>query len=179
MIIRQARLEDAGDIREIIINSNVKRNSKKHAGLIEYPTPSMKEIIDRIRNNNLFFILDDNGKIVGFLSAYKDSMLRKLDFTNDAIVRHVLKKQQQFIYWELLVIEKRYQNKGLGKMLIEAFLKEAKKLKCDILGPISHYPHKNYASIKVLSSFGFKLLEEINVYNGLVFGIYEREVSEP
>ena len=172
MIIKNAKIEDAKAIKIIMFNHNISRNSKKQTGLIEYHLPSQNELKNKLKNNPFFYVIESEGKIVGFLSAYKDDLLKNLNFSDDEIVRHILKKQQPFIYVDLIVIEKEYQNKGIGKLLLERLIKGSENY--TIYGPISHHPHRNDISIKLLTSFGFKLIEEINVYNGLIFGIYKK-----
>ena len=106
MRIRKAQERDSSKIREIILSLNIPRKTKEKTGLVEYKTPSEDEIKSRIKENNFFYVAEESKNIIGFLSAYTDTKLRKLDFSEDEIVQYILEKHFSFIFWDQLAIIK-------------------------------------------------------------------------
>ena len=124
VIIRRAREEDAEEIRKLSISLTVPRTSKVKTGFIEYKTPSEKDFKTRIKESKLFYVAEDSNNIIGFLSAYTDIILRKLDLSEDKIIQHILKNRHRFVYYDQLAIEKVYQGKGIGKLLLKTHMNE-------------------------------------------------------
>lgn len=175
MKIRNARLEDASEIMEISLTLTVPRNSKNKVGFIEYITPNENELKNRIRDNQFFFVIENSDKkIVGFLSAYTDEMLKKLHFFKDQIVQYILKKETFFVYLDQLAITKHYQKKGLGEKLNEHFISKVINSKYKKI--YTSISHKNKIAIKLAEDWGWKQVGEIEVYGGLIFGIYRKEL---
>lgn len=174
MEIRKATKEDAEKIREISLELIVARDTSKSQGLVEYKVPLTSEIKKRV-NGKFLYVATESEEVIGFLMAYTDEELREFDFSEDEIVKHVLERNKPFILWEQLAIREKYQNRGFGLRLAKKILEDVEPSGYStIYGPISHKPHKNETSIKLVESLGFDLLEEIEVYNGLTFGIYRR-----
>lgn len=173
--MRKAVVEDAEKIIGIIKELNVFRDSKEEMGFVEYPVLSMEELKRRIEKSEFFYVAENKGEIVGFLSAYSDENLKELDFKNDEIVKHILKKEKSFVYWDQIGIVKDYQRKRLGVKLSSKLLNEILKKGYDIVWCTPcHFPKRNKASILLIESFEFKLIEEIKVYDGLIFGVYRK-----
>jgi len=42
---------------------------------------------------------------------------------------------------------------------------------------VSHKPNRNVPAMKTAERQGFKVTEEIEVYNGLIFGIYKKDLD--
>lgn len=172
MEIRRATVKDAEKINEISFELVVPRDTLKSQGLVEYSVPPISEMKKRI-NGRFFYVAIESEEVIGFLAAYTNEELKKFDFSNDEIVKHILKKDNKFILWEQLAIQERYQNKGFGLRLAKKFLEDVKSSEYfTIYAPVSHKPHKNNISIKLVENLDFVLVEEIEVYNGLTFGIY-------
>ena len=177
MNIRTAQERDSKRIREITLSLIIPRETTEKTGLVKYNTPTEEEIKNRIKGNKFFYVAEEKGNIIGFLSSYTDIKLKKLNFKKDEIINHILKKDSSFIFWDQLGIIKDYQNKGIGKNLSDKFTQDAIKSKYKTLyAPISHKPYRNNFSIKLVKKLGWKLIEEIKVYNGLIFGIYKRDL---
>jgi L-amino acid N-acyltransferase YncA len=175
MEIRKATKEDAEKIKEISLELIVARDTSRSQGLVEYKIPPVSEIEERI-NGKFLYVATESGEVIGFLMAYTDKELREFDFSEDEIVKHVLGRNKPFILWEQLAIQEKYQNGGFGLRLAKKFLEDVESSEYStIYGPIAHKPHKNKTSIKLVESLGFDLIEEIEVYNGLTFGIYRKE----
>lgn len=174
MEVRKATKEDAEKIREISLELIVARDTSKSQGLVEYKVPPISEIRKRV-NGNFVYVATESEEVIGFLMAYTNDELKEFDFLDDEIVKHILGKNKPFILWEQLAIQEECQNRGFGLRLAKKFLEDVKSSEYPtIYGPISHKPHKNKTSIKLVESLGFDLMEEIEVYNGLTFGIYRK-----
>ena len=124
----------------------------------------------RTENNPFFYVAENSHRIIGFLANYADDDLERFDFTNDQIAQYILTKQKPFIYSDQLAIVREFQNRGIGVKLMKRFLTDSKGL--DIFGAVAHSPHRNESAIRLHMSLGGRCIEEIEVYDGLVFGIY-------
>lgn len=176
MIIRRAKIEDADAIKKIVEDSTISRKGKEETGFFEYKNPSKEEYVKRIEKNPFFYVMEEKEKIIGFLSAYSEEMVRRSPFLENRITLYFLNNLNRFIYWELLGIDRKHRNKNIGKKLTKHFLEEAMRLNYKIIcGPIIHQPHKNKVSIKLIDKFGFELIKEIKSKD-LVFGIYKKEL---
>jgi GNAT superfamily N-acetyltransferase len=174
--VRKARVGDAGIIRKISVRLTVSRTSKS-VGFVEYETPGLDELRSRIELSDFFYVAEENGKVIGFLSAYSKTSLERLKFNNDKIVEFILKKKEKFIYWDQLGIEEEFQKKGFGRKLIERFVRDVEYSKYGVIfGAVCYKPRKKI-SIGLLEKLGWKLFEKIKIYNGLVFGIYGKEAK--
>lgn len=169
-MIRNAKLSDAKKILEIIKSANINRYSPEITGFVELPIPSLKKIANQISENPYFYVAEESKGVVGFLSAFTDQRLEEFQ-DRENLENHLLEKERPFIYWELLGTDKKYQEQGIGKMLSEHLLNETRNYPT-LYGPISHKPHKNTVSIKLLEDLGWKPSEEINACDGITFGIY-------
>lgn len=176
MKIRRVKIKDTGEIRRIVKDSTISRGSKEETGFFEYKNPSKEEYFKRIKGNPFFYVMEHGGKIIGFLSAYSEEMIRRSHFLENRITSYLLNNFNLFIYCELLGIDRKHRNKNIGKELIKHFLEEAMRSNYKfIYGSIIHQPHKNKVSIKLTDKLGFELIKEIKVKR-LVFGIYKKEL---
>ncbi len=179
MQIRLARPQDVKQIRKVSLGLTISANSiSPESGFVEYKTPSEKELEQRIKRSKFFYVAEKNKFIIGFCSAYSNKILKELDFSNDEIVNYLLKRYSDFVYWDLLGVKKESQRQRIGTQLIKVFLDAVNKADYKtIMGPISHFPHRNEISIKLLNKLDFFLEGEIAVYNTMKFGIYKKEFT--
>lgn len=170
MKIRPAEERDLDQIMAIVEENIISRDTGGKSGLIEYPKHDKNWYLDKI-GSKYFSVIDDDGKILGFLSAYEKMFLQKHDFKGDEIVAHLLKNfSSNWIYADLLAITKEKQGKGYGRMIMSSFIDDCEgKI---VYGAVAHKPWKNKESSRLLNFFDFELVEEIEVYSGLKFGIY-------
>lgn len=175
--LRKASIKDAREISDICKMFTTSRENNRKEGFIEYPKISLDEWVSRIRNNQFFYVIEEANDVVGFSSAYTKEQLDSPSFLNDEIVQKILSKKDNFVYWDQLAILPKFQNHGYVKDLSNAFLNEVEKSEYkSIYGPIIHNPHKNETSIRLTVSLGFQLSEEIEVYSGLIFGVYKKDL---
>jgi hypothetical protein len=95
MIIRRTKDTDIPIIRKLSLNLTVSRDSNNAVGFVDYITPTESEL--KQRNNDLFLVAEENEEVIGFITAYPKEMLKNNDFSKDEIVKHILKKQENFI----------------------------------------------------------------------------------
>jgi ribosomal protein S18 acetylase RimI-like enzyme len=177
-IIRCAKADDAGAIRNIALKWNSNRRVGKGEGFLEYPVPSVGGYEQRIIGNPFFYVVTDKEEVVGFASAFTDGALRRLDFSGDEIVQHVLKEFGQFGYLDQVAMMQKYRGEGFGTRMIDETIKDMSRTGFRrAFGAVAHEPHRNLASIGLVEHFGFQLEEEIDVYNGLRFGIYRKDLG--
>lgn len=177
MIIRNAQEKDAALVEKIVLELNISRKSRKKTGFVEYLPIPLAQWKKRIKYNPYFYVVEDTRNIVGFLAAYAHDFLKMTSFKHDQLVQYILTKEPPFIYWDQLAIREDYQGKGIGKSLIQHLLKKLLDTHhISIYGPIAHKPHSNIISIHMLKSFGWEQIDKIEVYDGLVFGIYCKKI---
>src|SRR3989344_2945 len=82
------------------------------------------ELKTRVKESKFFYVAEDSKNIIGFLSAYTDIILRKLDLSEDKIIQHILKNRHRFVYYDQLALRKVYQGKGIGKLLLKTHMNE-------------------------------------------------------
>lgn len=177
MIIRNATLRDINFVSQITEEFNRNRNSTKN-GFVEYPLIATSGWEERIKENPYFYIFEKNSLPIGFSAAYsKDKLLNK-SFEDDEIVKDLLGSSQQFIYWDQLVVLKEFQGNGLARESSNRFIEDIIRSQFETCYvAVCHKPHKNSKSSNLVCSFGFKLEKEIQVYNGLEFGVYKKKIN--
>lgn len=174
MKMRNATNCDIDAILKLIEQNNVNRQANVTTGLIEYQAdPSL--IRKAIASKDSYSIIlegENEQDLIGFMLGYKKSFLKQAEFKKDEIVQHLLNNiLYDFVYADILVIDKEHQDKQYGKMLMLSFIDDCKK--DTIITAVAHTPIRNEASIKLIKSFRFTEETEITVYDGLTFGIYE------
>lgn len=176
MRIRPINKGDVSAIIELVNDNLVSRDSNTLSGLLEYSPNSVDWWMDKLVNNKFSYLIEDEGSIAGFLSAYDLKFLKKHDFKGDEIISYLLKNHSKnnFVYCDLIVIKKEFRKKGFAKNLLISFLDDVEDI--IVYGAIAHKPWKNELSIKTISRFEFKLIEEIIIKENLIFGIYKKGV---
>jgi len=178
MIIRKATVNDAEKIREISLKYNVSRFSKKK-GFVEFNTPNIERYSQMIDKNPYFYVAEEDNTLAGFLSSFSSQRLRDSFGKEDQIVNYLLlRKKEPFIYTEQIAVLTKYMRKCTGNYLFSRLFhdladSEYSKVWC----AVSHKPNRNVPAMKTAERQGFKLNEEIEVYNGLIFGIYKRNLD--
>ena len=137
----------------------------------------MVQLVERIRDNPFFLVLENAGEIIGCSSAYTERDLRDLDFEKDQIAQHILSKSSNFVYWDQIGIINQFQNRIAAGRLMDAFLQDSNLHDySSVWGAVCHFPRKNNQAIRLAQAKKFELEEEISAYNGLIFGIYRRQI---
>ena len=169
-MIRLARPDEAFQISKIANSRNVSRDSIE-SGFVEYPERAVDWYERAINRNTNFYVAKLDGDIVGFCSAYTDQMLRNKMFSDDEIIKDILKNLEgPFLYIDQVALIKSEEGKGLGKTLLETVISNSDSSK--LVGACAHSPKRNEWSVGQLGRLGFILEREITVYDGLTFGIY-------
>ena len=170
MKIRPAEEKDLEQIMAIVAGNTISREEGGKSGLVEYPKHDRVWYLDKI-GSKYFHVIDDDGTILGFLSAYDQKFLQKHDFKGDEIIDYLLKnKSGDWVYADLIAITKNKQGKGYGRMIMSSFLDDCEGK--TVYGAVAHEPWKNQESLRLIKCFDFELVEEIKVYKGLKFGLY-------
>ena len=177
MVVRNANIDDANSVRQISLDSSISRNSNEITGFVEFETPSEEEYKIRIKDNPFFYVAEENGEIIGFLANYTNDFLKRLKLDNDEIMKHILVKPFLFIYSEQVAVTEKYRMKNVAQNLYKKFFNDARTNGYKIIyGVVSHHPIRNIASIKLVEKLGFREIQEIKVYDGLVFGAYRKDL---
>jgi ribosomal protein S18 acetylase RimI-like enzyme len=109
VVIRKMRTEDLTVISELAMLANPHATKKKYS----------KHLMEELRENpDLSFVAVDNEKIIGYVQA---------DLCNDEAVL------------EDIVVDKEYQGKGIGKILLNKELKALKQKKVKVVLAEVHY----------------------------------------
>lgn len=110
MEIRKAELNDLDEVLEVL--------NELYHGEIQYDIFSKlyKERIDN--ENSCYIVAIDGDKIVGVLISE---------------ITHQLHRTKKSSFIEDLVVREEYRNKGIGKQLVEAAIKYAKQLECEVI----------------------------------------------
>jgi ribosomal protein S18 acetylase RimI-like enzyme len=109
IFIRKMRREDLAVVSELAMLANPHATKKKYS----------KHLMEELRENpDLSFVAVDNEKIIGYVQA---------DLCNDEAVL------------EDIVVDKEYQGKGIGKILLNKELKVLKQKKVKVVLAEVHY----------------------------------------
>lgn len=135
MFIRLARQEDAPQIHAIAKSLYINRpNFDLKSGFIVYYLEE-EEYAIRIRNNP-FYVTIVNGKVIGYLMAYSDTMLKY--YVKNNIVTHeeeILKilfdycntnNIHEFVFIDQLAISPEFQKMGYGGYLLKQLCSDTK-----------------------------------------------------
>ncbi|MFH1682831.1 MAG: GNAT family N-acetyltransferase [Candidatus Woesearchaeota archaeon] len=174
MLIRTATLGDAEQIRKLILENVVARDSNS-PGLVEYETFTIPEIERLIDDNPFFYVVVENQQVIAFLSNYTNERIRQLP--KDPMINHLLSLDSKFIYSELAVSREGYRRQGFVKQLFHKLFQDAHSNNfTEIYSCVSHHPLRHQPSINLLTKLGFQFLEEFDMKSGLVFGKYKKEI---
>ena len=174
MLIRHAREKDMSHILDLMRRLVIFRDADLATGFVEYLLPSESLLRECIKQTPFFFVAEELGNIIGFLSCYPSSLLHDTRFSGDAIIQHLLARKQSFLYWELLGVDRLYHQKGIGTALTHHFLHAITYSSYTLVyAAVAHKPHMNSVSSALLVSCGFVLDNEI-IFDCLVFGIYKK-----
>jgi len=169
-MIKLAKVSEAGQICDIVNSRNVSRNSDR-PGLVEYPGRSVDWYERAINDNVNFYVAEEDGKVLGFCSAYTNQVLKEEMFSDDEIIKNILENHEgPFLYIDQVALLKREDGKCLGSTLLETVISNSSQVK--LIGACAHSPKKSEWGIIQLEKLGFTLEKEITVYDGLTFGIY-------
>ncbi|MFH1752308.1 MAG: GNAT family N-acetyltransferase [archaeon] len=164
MVIRLAKTKDAKIVRRVLSSLAITRTSRERTGFVEYPLPSEREFSKRIKGNSLFYVYEHEGRVVGFLSAFSDSQLEKLGFSNDIAVKHLLKKPRPFVYLDQTGLLRSYHKRGWGFELLKRFDNDVKRLGFKTLWCATvRKPVRNKPILTVLRRLGWKFVEYLPV----------------
>lgn len=109
MKIRAAQEQDLDDVMVVL-----KDNGNE---------PNHDWVLNQIKHNKHFYILDDEDKVLGFLLAFDKKGLSDKILKNDDKVKHLLKdKTWEFIYIKDILVKKSEKGKRLEIILLSAFL---------------------------------------------------------
>lgn len=172
--IRHAIPGDANAIRRLCWLLNVRRKSDLESGFVELPIPSTQRLERWIEGNELFYIAEDLGKVIGFIACYDDVRLDQLSDRKCALERFVLEQAKPFVYADLRGIEREYARQGIGELLADTIIGHPSNRGKDIWGAVSLRPFHNKASQSLHLRKGFTLEGEVDIGDGLVFGMYKR-----
>jgi L-amino acid N-acyltransferase YncA len=177
MDIISARAKDASQIQEIIKELVIPKDSKEKTGIVEYSIPKKSTIANRIKNSSFCYVAIDRNKVVGFVLAYEQKVLRKIDKEKDPVIIHFSKlKEKDFIYWDLLGVTKKKQEHDIGRELTKHILKDAKQKEIKgIYAVIVEKPHYNPASTDLLITAGFSRKTGLKVKD-ITFGIFKKSI---
>lgn len=150
MNIKAASTDDYESISQLFWESdnyhfqnqpNIYNETKEHFRQFEY----IKKLIEDPKS--LFYTLEINNKIVGFIYGYEE-LKGFLPFH----------KKRKYFYIENIIIGKRYQQKGYGKLLLQKIINDCKEKKySDIVLNVYTF---NKKAISLYNSFGFQELSK-------------------
>ncbi|GEM_PF-3122656 len=177
MLIRNATENDAQRIIEISRSLTISRDSTEASGFVEYTTPDEVEMKERILESSYFYVAEDDSRnVVGFFSNYQDNKLAFL--RDDEITAHISRKPMPFVYCDQMGIDRAYQRRGAtNNFWARLFTDIASSDYRTLWTAVSHRPIRNNRVAQGIVRFGFVLEEELEVYNGLTFGIYRKRLS--
>jgi len=172
--IRPARTADSFAIRALCLKLNVSRDSTLDSGFLEYHVHSAPHFAEWIDSNELFYVAEGQGKVIGFFACYDDERLDRLSDRKCPMERFVLDQARPFIYGDVMGIDRQYARQGIGEYLLDNILEHPKALGKDLWGAIALRPFLNKGSQGLVLSKGFELEDEVITDAGLVFGMYKR-----
>ncbi|MAF99389.1 MAG: hypothetical protein CMH61_02145 [Nanoarchaeota archaeon] len=162
-MIREARVKDAGRICDLVKQRTVPREGSE-LGFVEYPEHSAQWYEERI---NHFTVVEIDNAVEAFVSVYNHDSLNR--FENDEIVNWIKQNvEPPFSYFDQLAVDKQFEGCDFGKSLLQYAVVRVNK----VVGAVAHAPKRNELPIRMIEKLGFQLQEEIEVYDGLTFGIY-------
>lgn len=176
-MIRCALAKDAETIQRVSKEVTILRHAPDSvSGLAEYEIPDILNLCKRIARSPFFYVYEREDDVIGFLAAYRSSVLRSSIFSGDEIIGYIRRKPDSFVYFDQVAIAPPFQNRGLAIRLIEQMHLDVLDYGYNIIrGPISHAPHRNSASIKLVEHLGYLFEEEFHTSNGLTFGVYRKD----
>lgn len=171
VVIRSARLSDAGEVYKLSCDLNISRDSKKPSGFVEYPDIGVSGFRERIKRNPHFLVAEENGRLIGFVSGFTHSRLAKLDsFKEDEIASHLLSKYPAFLYIDQLAVHPDFQRSKVAMRLGQELLSKTKRT---LFSAVATHPHDNIPSRSLLGASGFSKSHDLDAY-GLKFAIYKK-----
>lgn len=165
--IRKARLEDAHAITELAAENaiaNLDTPQMKHKGFL-VSNYSKEQYETFIHENELFYVLEDSGKIQGFLLAFHDYDLNYDNLVNKRIRKHA---KNNFVVIKQICIRREVRKQGYGRMLYEYLMSSVDK---DIFLAVVLEPY-NEASVHFHDKLGFKQVFTVHAEDQMKRGIY-------
>jgi len=150
LIIRTAILEDYDELNKLFWQSDYFHYLNEpyiYEKTIE--GHRTKEYIESIinGNNNIFIVLEEENKIIGFLYAYEE--------TKGQLPFH---KKRKYIVIDNIAVDENYQNKGYGEKLLNYILEYAKNnMYNDIILNVYNFNEK---AIRLYKKKGFKIITQ-------------------
>ncbi|QEN04762.1 GNAT family N-acetyltransferase [Thiospirochaeta perfilievii] len=146
MKIREATSNDCKSISELYWESDNFHNINQPNiySATEKPFRSEEFIKEQIEDkNSMFYIIEVEGDVIGFIYGYVES--------KGSLPIH---KQRNYFYIDNIVVNKKFQAKGYGRMLLDKVISECKEKKySDIM--LNVYSFNNNA-ISLYDNIGFK-----------------------
>ncbi len=176
VLIRKAQIKDAEIVRQLTMDYNIRRSSQKAKGFVEFEVPPMRRYEEYIKDNPYFYVAEKAGEVIGFLSAFTDDFIEKLNISDD-ITKYILDQQRPLIYAEQIAVDINYQNQRIGQTLFQRLINDLIDTKyTKIWGAVCLRNVENKASMQVLKNLKFKFYDLIIAEDGLKFNIYKRDI---
>jgi len=177
MKIRLAVPNDCKAIRQLSLDYSIDRFSDEISGFVDFQTPSEDEYALRINSNSFFYVAEFNGEVIGFISGYNSTQLKKLNSNNDPIKSQILLNGNNLVYIEQLAVTVQFRRRRVGSSLLAKLISVANQLWIsEIFGVVSLSPKLNQSSLELLLKSGFILCDDTTV-NDLTFGVYYQHLS--
>ena len=174
--IRRATEDDARNLKHLTQKNNIKRNSKRKTGFVEFKIPTIKEYEHFIGEDEHIYVAERNEKIVGFITCYSQEFLKE-HYIQEKIKNFLIKRFHNFYFMEQLVIQQHYRKKGIAKKLFHRMLTDIKiEGKASLITAIAHHPKKDLIMEEFLKKRGFTWKGDLYVDKHLAFGIYEKSL---
>ena len=145
IVIRKSIKEDIPYIKELFIQMVKTVNSRMEREGIE-PYTDLEKGFEKgyldsfyIDDNNVIFVAEDSGKVIGFISINNHN-------------------EHGYIYLDDYCVSEEYRGRGIGTKLMAIAFEFAKNKQIDKI--LIHVYNANKESIELYKNKGFKLLEE-------------------
>jgi L-amino acid N-acyltransferase YncA len=140
-----------------VTDSNYAANVQRDGFLIALE--SKKDIADRIQNDFLFTVFEEDGKVAGFINVNKEIYFPE-EANNIIWFDKALKKQyfhdDTSIVLHQIIVDETYKGKGIGKKLLEESIQTLRTASYkDLFSIVTLGPVTNCASILFHTKNGF------------------------
>ena len=182
MELRQSCEQDLGSVTQIVNNVLIGNVPNERDGFL-INQPLNEEYLYRLQQNKFNIIAKIDNEVIGFLVAFSDSELRNnldsgfLKYENDFFYKLFNDCHHKFIWLDQIAIfPKEYRRKNYGRAMLNEVINMAKAQGYhDFYGSISLCPSFNLASSHFIGSYGFKVIETVDISNrkwGIFYGFF-------